>query len=194
MLSRPGRPHSASSGFSDAAPRPPPTAHRPARRRRTARAARSPRRRGSARPGARAATAADPPTAAITPFTSDPGIDPAELPFFVAGLELTDERLAELGKSFLIDDLHFEVGEMSEPVGDERGARHRHLRRNHRPLRLDAADTRRRGAAERPPADRRRARPVLRRRLGDRLPRPQDRHRAHRQREGGRWSPPARTG
>ena len=46
----------------------------------------------------------------ITPFTSDPAIDRAKLPFFVAGLELTDELLAELGKSFLIDDLHFEVG------------------------------------------------------------------------------------
>lgn len=47
----------------------------------------------------------------ITPFISHPDIDPSELPFFVAGQELSDERLAELGKSFLIDDLHFEAGE-----------------------------------------------------------------------------------
>jgi len=46
----------------------------------------------------------------ITPFLSDPGIDPKLLPLFVAGVSLTSERLGELGQSFLIDDLHFEPG------------------------------------------------------------------------------------
>lgn len=53
----------------------------------------------------------------VTPFLSDPDIDPAVLPLFVAGLRLTKERLAELGGSFLIDDLHFEVGDV--PPGAE---------------------------------------------------------------------------
>lgn len=48
----------------------------------------------------------------VTPFLSDPEIDPAVLPLFVAGLRLTEERLAELGGSFLIEDLHFEVGDV----------------------------------------------------------------------------------
>ena len=48
----------------------------------------------------------------ITPFLSDPGIDPALLPLFVAGLRLSEERLAELGQSFLIEDLHFEAGQV----------------------------------------------------------------------------------
>ncbi|HET7715625.1 MAG TPA: CHASE4 domain-containing protein, partial [Bauldia sp.] len=47
----------------------------------------------------------------ITPFTTNPDIDPAELPFFVAGLELNNDRLSELGKTFLIDDLRFETGD-----------------------------------------------------------------------------------
>lgn len=46
----------------------------------------------------------------ITPFLSDPDIDPSELPWFISGIKLTDERLTELGRSFLIDDLHFEEG------------------------------------------------------------------------------------
>ena len=47
----------------------------------------------------------------ITPFLSDPGIDPKTLPLLVVGQMLYAERLGELGKTFLIDDLHFEVGE-----------------------------------------------------------------------------------
>lgn len=50
----------------------------------------------------------------VTPFLSDPDVDPAILPLFVAGLRLTEERLAELGGSFLIEDLHFEVGDVPE--------------------------------------------------------------------------------
>lgn len=45
----------------------------------------------------------------ITPFLSNPEIDPTVLPLLVVGLTLTDQRLGELGKSFLIDDLHFEA-------------------------------------------------------------------------------------
>jgi diguanylate cyclase (GGDEF)-like protein len=46
----------------------------------------------------------------ITPFLTAPDIDPKVLPFFISGLRLSDERLEKLGRSFLIDDLHFEVG------------------------------------------------------------------------------------
>ena len=53
----------------------------------------------------------------ITPFISQPDIDPGLLPLFVSGIRLTDERLGELGKSFLIDDLHF------DPVGEARQAK-----------------------------------------------------------------------
>ena len=121
----------------------------------------------------------------ITPFMSDPDIDPAKLPFFVAGLELTDERLGNSARASL-STISISRSAWTRPAG-RRGdcaACPRHLRRDHRPLPLDAADARRRGAAERPPADRRRARALLHRRLRHRLPRPQDRHRAHREREG----------
>ncbi len=47
----------------------------------------------------------------ITPFLSDPDIDPKSLPLLVVGQALDDERLARLGETFLIDDLHFEIGE-----------------------------------------------------------------------------------
>ena len=55
----------------------------------------------------------------VTPFISDPDIDPAGLPLFVAGLRLTKERLSDLGRSFLIDDLHFEAGEASQATHAE---------------------------------------------------------------------------
>lgn len=48
----------------------------------------------------------------ITPFLTAPDIDPAVLPFFISGIKLTDELLGELGRSFLIDDLHFELGKV----------------------------------------------------------------------------------
>ena len=44
----------------------------------------------------------------ITPFLSDPHIDPNVLPLLVVGLSLNNQRLSDLGKTFLIDDLHFE--------------------------------------------------------------------------------------
>ncbi len=48
----------------------------------------------------------------IVPFISNPEIDPKLLPLFVSGLRLTDERLGDLGRTFLIDDLHFEPGDV----------------------------------------------------------------------------------
>jgi diguanylate cyclase (GGDEF)-like protein len=48
----------------------------------------------------------------VVPFLSQPDIDPEVLPLFVAGLRLTEERLGELGNSFLIEDLHFEAGSL----------------------------------------------------------------------------------
>jgi diguanylate cyclase (GGDEF)-like protein len=45
----------------------------------------------------------------ITPFLTAPDIDPKVLPFFISGIKLTTERLSDLGKTFLIDDLHFEA-------------------------------------------------------------------------------------
>jgi diguanylate cyclase (GGDEF)-like protein len=45
----------------------------------------------------------------VTPFSTEPDIDPGVLPFFVAGLELTEELLHDLGSSFLIEDLRFEM-------------------------------------------------------------------------------------
>ncbi len=51
----------------------------------------------------------------IVPFLTDPNADPATLPLFIAGIKLTNERLVDLGKTFLIDDLHFELSE--EPTG-----------------------------------------------------------------------------
>jgi len=47
----------------------------------------------------------------ITPFLSNPDIDPKSLPLLLVGQALDDERLARLGETFLIDDLHFEMGE-----------------------------------------------------------------------------------
>lgn len=47
----------------------------------------------------------------ITPFLSNPEIDPKSLPLLLVGQALDDERLARLGETFLIDDLHFEMGE-----------------------------------------------------------------------------------
>jgi diguanylate cyclase (GGDEF)-like protein len=46
----------------------------------------------------------------VTPLSRANEVDASTLPFFIAGQSLTDERLQELGKSFLIDDLHFEKG------------------------------------------------------------------------------------
>lgn len=58
--------------------------------------------------------------ARITPFLSDPNIDKATLPLLVVGLKVTDERLGELGRSFLIDDLRFEpeTAETERQFGD----------------------------------------------------------------------------
>ncbi len=44
----------------------------------------------------------------ITPFLSHPDIDPKRLPLFVSGIRLSKERLGDLGRTFLIDDLHFD--------------------------------------------------------------------------------------
>lgn len=44
----------------------------------------------------------------IVPYTRE-GIDPATLPLFVAGIAMTPDRLIDLGKTFLIDDVHFEA-------------------------------------------------------------------------------------
>ncbi|MCB1498481.1 MAG: bifunctional diguanylate cyclase/phosphodiesterase [Bauldia sp.] len=49
----------------------------------------------------------------ITPFLSDPDIDPSTLPLLVVGLALDEDRLGQLGQTFLINDLHF------EPAGAE---------------------------------------------------------------------------
>ena len=46
----------------------------------------------------------------ITPFLSNPDVDPSTLPLLVVGLALDEDRLAQLGQTFLIDDLHFEPG------------------------------------------------------------------------------------
>ncbi|MCP4308819.1 MAG: hypothetical protein GY788_28880, partial [bacterium] len=65
----------------------------------------------------------------ITPFLSDPEIDPTTLPLLVVGLKLSSERLEELGKSFLIDDLRIDqslddvlaAGSDSTPIVDMAG-------------------------------------------------------------------------
>ncbi len=44
----------------------------------------------------------------VTPLSRANEIDAATRPYFVVGITLTEERLAELGKSFLIDDLRLE--------------------------------------------------------------------------------------
>ncbi len=54
---------------------------------------------------------------AVSRITPDPNADPATLPLFVAGLTLTDKRLGELGKTFLIDDLRYEPAASSPPAG-----------------------------------------------------------------------------
>ncbi len=41
----------------------------------------------------------------IAPVSRADTVDPATLPFFVAGFDLSEKRLTNLGKSFLIDDL-----------------------------------------------------------------------------------------
>jgi diguanylate cyclase (GGDEF)-like protein len=51
----------------------------------------------------------------ITPVSRADTIDPATLPVYVAGFLLSEDRLTDLGKSFLIDDLHL------EPVGAGEG-------------------------------------------------------------------------
>jgi diguanylate cyclase (GGDEF)-like protein len=45
---------------------------------------------------------------AVSRIVPGVGADPATLPLFVAGIILTEDRLKELGNSFLIDDVHFE--------------------------------------------------------------------------------------
>ncbi len=51
----------------------------------------------------------------IAPVSRADEIDPATLPYHVAGLALTEDRLVSLGRSFLIDDLRIEQdGDRSE--------------------------------------------------------------------------------
>lgn len=54
----------------------------------------------------------------IAPVTYADEVDPSTLPFYVAGLSLSDERLVSLGRSFLIDDLRIAFdGDRSELSG-----------------------------------------------------------------------------
>jgi diguanylate cyclase (GGDEF)-like protein len=51
----------------------------------------------------------------ITPFLSNPSVNPDTLPLLVVGQVLDDERLERLGQTFLIDDLTFQL--MEGPSG-----------------------------------------------------------------------------
>ncbi|MCB1494194.1 MAG: bifunctional diguanylate cyclase/phosphodiesterase [Bauldia sp.] len=45
----------------------------------------------------------------VTPVYEEDKQDPAKLPFFVVGITLNEDALLDLGRSFLIDDLHIEL-------------------------------------------------------------------------------------
>ncbi|MCB1488221.1 MAG: bifunctional diguanylate cyclase/phosphodiesterase [Bauldia sp.] len=45
----------------------------------------------------------------VTPVYEEEKQDPTKLPFFVVGISLNEEALLNLGRSFLIDDLHIEL-------------------------------------------------------------------------------------
>jgi diguanylate cyclase (GGDEF)-like protein len=53
----------------------------------------------------------------IAPVSEADSVDPAVLPVFVAGFLLSEERLTDLGKSFLIDDLRLDSAEPGDALG-----------------------------------------------------------------------------
>ena len=121
----------------------------------------------------------------MTPVSQAAEIDPEHLPFLVQGIYLTRQRLVDLGKQFLIDDLHLAVGARPRRLATALSAVHD----------LDGTPSAPSSGRRRPGfrgservalAGRDRPRALLRRRHRRRLPHPPSRHHAHRQRKGGR--------
>ena len=52
----------------------------------------------------------------ITPVSKAATVDPATLPLLVQAVYLNEKRLTELGKQFLIDDLHLQIGQPNKLV------------------------------------------------------------------------------
>src|SRR5581483_4127356 len=52
----------------------------------------------------------------ITPVSRAATTDPDTLPLLIQGVYLNHDRLADLGKQFLIDDIHLEIGEPSPAI------------------------------------------------------------------------------
>lgn len=56
----------------------------------------------------------------ITPVYSLEDNDLSTLPYFVVGISLTEDRLLEMGQTFLIDDLHYEVAGSTASEGAQK--------------------------------------------------------------------------